>query len=164
MRKNIEVNISSSIDIVTARQRGRELASEVGFFGSELTVIAAAISEVARNIVDYAQCGQVILEEVQEGDSKGIQIVARDHGPGISDLCQAMNYGYSNRKGLGVGLPGAQWLMDDFEITSKIGEGTTIRMKKWVRRHLFTSTPTEVSTSNQSQDTQLNPTKEPQYA
>lgn len=133
MGNESRVAISSNIDIVTARQQGRKLALELGFEGAEVTLIAAAISEVARNIVDHAKQGEIILEPVQHGSKHGLQIIARDEGPGIADLAQAMQYGYSTRKGLGVGLPGAKWLMDEFDIASKVGVGTTVIMKKWLR-------------------------------
>ncbi len=119
------------MDIVTARQRGRALALDMGFTGADVTLIAAAISEVARNIVDHATHGEIMMDEIQEDGKHGLQIVARDEGPGIRDLSQAMQYGYSTRKGLGVGLPGAKWLMDEFEIVSDVGTGTTVTMKKW---------------------------------
>jgi serine/threonine-protein kinase RsbT len=106
---------------------------ELGFDGSDLTLIATAISEVARNIVDHAEHGEVILSEAQQGTKRGILIVARDEGPGIADVTQAMQYGYSTRKGLGVGLPGAKWLMDEFELETKVGRGTTVTMRKWLR-------------------------------
>jgi serine/threonine-protein kinase RsbT len=127
------IAISSNLDIVTARQQGRKLALQLGFEGAEVTLIAAAISEVARNIVDHAKQGEVMLDQVHQGSRRGIQIIARDGGPGIPDVAQAMQYGYSTRKGLGVGLPGAKWLMDEFDIVSKVGVGTTITMKKWLR-------------------------------
>lgn len=127
--------INSAVDIVTARQRGRSLALDLGFNGADVTLIAAAISEVARNIVDHAKCGEIAMcsIEVQSGSRRGIQIIARDQGPGIRDVAQAMQYGYSTRKGLGVGLPGAKWLMDEFDIASELGRGTTITMRKWRR-------------------------------
>jgi serine/threonine-protein kinase RsbT len=127
------VAIGSNLDIVTARQQGRKLAMELGFEGTEVTLIAAAISEVARNIVDHAKQGEIILERVEKGSRRGIQVIARDEGPGIPDVAQAMQYGYSTRKGLGVGLPGAKWLTDEFDIVSKVGKGTVVTMKKWLR-------------------------------
>lgn len=133
MGNEIRVSISSAIDIVTARQQGRELAKKLGFDGSDVTLVAAAISEVARNIVTHAEKGEIHLEHVQHGSRHGIQVIARDEGPGIPDIAQAMQYGYSTRKGLGVGLPGAKWLMDDFDIASKVGKGTVVTMKKWIR-------------------------------
>jgi serine/threonine-protein kinase RsbT len=128
--------INSAVDIVTARQRGRALALELGFNGADVTLIAAAISEVARNIVDHAKKGEIVmstLNSATQGGKIGIQIIARDEGPGIRDVAQAMQYGYSTRKGLGVGLPGAKWLMDEFDIVSEVGRGTTITMRKWRR-------------------------------
>lgn len=131
-----QTSINSATDIVTARQRGRALALELGFNGADVTLIAAAISEVARNIVDHAKNGEILMAPVlngHHGSRTGIQIVARDQGPGIRDVAQAMQYGYSTRKGLGVGLPGAKWLMDEFDISSEVGRGTTITMRKWRR-------------------------------
>jgi len=126
------VAINSNADIVEARQKGRALAVELGFDGSDLTLIAAAISEIARNIVDHAKTGQIILNAASQGSKRGICIIAKDQGPGIKDVAKAMQYGYSTRKGLGVGLPGAKWLMDEFEIDTKVGVGTTVTMKKWL--------------------------------
>jgi len=132
MESESRVIIRSAADIVTARQKGRVLAMELGFNGSDLTLVATAISEVARNIVDHAKRGEIILATVNHGSRQGITIIARDEGPGIPDVDRAMEYGYSTRKGLGVGLPGAKWLMDEFEIDSKVGQGTTVTMKKWL--------------------------------
>ncbi len=132
MGSEILITIKSAIDIVTARQQGRTLAMKLGFQGADLTLVAAAISEVARNIVDHAKGGEIVLRAVQQGSRHGIQIVARDDGPGIPDVPQAMQYGFSTRKGLGVGLPGAKWLVDEFEIVSKVGKGTTVTMRKWL--------------------------------
>ena len=112
----------------------RLVSSELRLRGVE-TLIAAAISEVSRNIVEYAQCGEIVLRALNHGQRQGLCVVARDHGPGIADVAQAMQYGYSTRKGLGVGLPGAKLLMDEFDIVSKVGEGTTVTMKKWVNRN-----------------------------
>jgi len=133
MQNETRVAISCASDIVTARQKGRQLGMELGFGGSDLTLIATAISEVARNIVDHAKSGEIILAPIQQGNRHGIALVARDDGPGIPDVTLAMQYGYSTRKGLGVGLPGAKWLMDEFDINTKVGKGTTITMKKWLR-------------------------------
>jgi serine/threonine-protein kinase RsbT len=132
MESETRVAISSAADIVTARQKGRALATEIGFDGSDQTLVATAISEVARNIVDHAKRGEISLVALNNGSKHGIVITARDEGPGIPDIARAMEYGYSTRKGLGVGLPGAKWLMDEFEIDSKVGHGTTVTMKKWL--------------------------------
>jgi serine/threonine-protein kinase RsbT len=136
MASEARVEITSTPDIVNARRQGRALAEKMGFAGSEVTLIAAAISEVARNIVEYARQGEIIFEGVEIGGKRGIKIVARDKGPGIKNLDQAMESGYSTRDdGLGLGLPGAKWLMDEFAIESKIGWGTTVTMKKWTSQH-----------------------------
>lgn len=127
------IEVRSTIDIVTARQLGREMALQLGFSGADVTLIAAAISEVARNMIDHAKGGEIAMAIVQQPTCRGLQVVAQDHGPGIADIPQAMQYGYSTRKGLGVGLPGAKWLMDDFEIQSKVGQGTIVTMRKWMK-------------------------------
>jgi serine/threonine-protein kinase RsbT len=130
---DIHLEIHSTIDIVTARQQGRELATELGFAGSEITLIAAAISEIARNILDHAKRGEISFTVTQKDGRQCLQIVAVDQGPGIADIHRAMQYGYSTRGGLGVGLPGAKWLMDEFEIESNVGEGTKVTMRKWIK-------------------------------
>jgi serine/threonine-protein kinase RsbT len=127
------VRIADSTDIVTARQRGRELAGQIGFNGSDLTVIATAISELARNIVLYAGRGEIVLLQITEGSRHGLMIVGRDQGPGIQDLTQAMRDGFSTSGGLGLGLPGVKRLMDEFAIVSAPGRGTTVTGKKWKR-------------------------------
>ena len=125
--------IGSEHDILTARQRGRELAAEVGFSGSDLTIVATAISEIARNIVEYAGLGEIAFTLVRDGQSRGIVVVARDEGPGIPDAALAMQDGYSTGRSLGLGLPGARRLMDEFDLQSEVGRGTTVTMKKWIR-------------------------------
>jgi serine/threonine-protein kinase RsbT len=129
----LRISVRSTIDIVTARQQGRDLALKLGFSIAEVTLVAAAISEIARNMVDHARGGDVMLSLVQRDVYRGVQVVAQDHGPGIPDLTQAMQYGFSTRKGLGVGLPGAKWLMDDFEVDTEVGRGTTVTMRKWLK-------------------------------
>jgi len=131
----IRVSIDSEADIVAARQQGRALAAELGFSSGDLTLIATAISEVARNIVAYAKRGEILLSLAEQNSKRGIVVVARDQGPGIPDIAQAMQDGYSTSHGLGLGLPGAKRLMDEFDIVSQVGQGTTIVMKKWARRH-----------------------------
>jgi len=126
------VPITSSADIVTARQRGRALAAALGFSGSDLTLIATAISELARNIIEYATTGEIVLSQEAADGRPGIGIVARDEGPGIPDLSRALSAGYSTGPGLGLGLPGVRRLMDDFEITSNAGRGTTVSVRKWL--------------------------------
>ncbi|MBW8815765.1 MAG: anti-sigma regulatory factor [Caulobacterales bacterium] len=125
------VPIDRDVDIVTARQLGRELAAEAGFTGSDLTLIATAISEVARNIVVYAERGEIRLGRTDRNGREGIEVVAADEGPGIPDIQQAMQDGFSTGRSLGLGLPGARRLMDEFEIVSEVGKGTVVTMRKW---------------------------------
>ena len=127
------VAIESEKDIVTARQRGRELAALAGFAGTDQTLIATAISEVTRNILVYARRGEVRLRIVDDGGRRGIVVEASDQGPGIADIELAMRDGYSTGKSLGLGLPGARRLMGELEIDSRIGFGTTVTMKRWVK-------------------------------
>lgn len=133
MKSEARVPIRSGADIVTARLEGRQLASQAGFNGSDLTVIATAISEVARNIVEYARKGEITLCIIQEGNKRGLRVEARDAGPGIPNIGLAMQDGYSTGRGLGLGLPGTRRLMDDFTIHSKVGEGTLVVATKWIR-------------------------------
>ncbi len=131
--EDIHVPIDRDVDVVTAREKGRELASRLGFSRTDLTLIATAISEVARNIVVYAGHGELVISPAQQGERCGIAILARDQGPGIPDIGKAMLDGFSTGKSLGLGLPGARRMMDEFEINSTVGAGTTVAMRKWVR-------------------------------
>lgn len=126
------VQIQADIDIVTARQQGRALAERVGFAGSDLTVIATVISELGRNILTYAGNGEIVLRPRYQGNRRGIVVVARDQGPGIVDVELALQDAYSTSKSLGLGLPGTRRLMDEFEILSAVGQGTTVTVTKWV--------------------------------
>jgi serine/threonine-protein kinase RsbT len=125
------VPIRTDQDIVLARQKGRALASQLGFSPGDATLIATAISELARNIVTYAREGFVSLQVVQNSTREGILIIASDNGPGIADVRQAMRDGFSTSGSLGLGLPGVRRLMDDFEINSQPSRGTTVTVKKW---------------------------------
>lgn len=125
------VPVRSEGDLVTARQRGRELAALLHFSSSELTLIATAISEVTRNILSYAGSGELRLQLVRNGSRAGVSIVASDRGPGIADLFSAMQDGFSTSGSLGLGLPGSKRLMDEFDIVSEVGKGTTVSMTKW---------------------------------
>ena len=129
--EEVRVRITTDDDIVTARQEGRRLSSVLGFSSTDLTLIATAISEVARNIRLYAERGDVQLKLVREPGREGIVVVARDKGPGIKDVDLAMQDGYSSGGSSGLGLPGARRLMDDFDIRSRPGRGVTVTMKKW---------------------------------
>ena len=130
MADEVRVPIVRESDIVIARQKGRALAAELGFSSCDQTLIATAISEIARNIITYATKGEVSLSTLKNGQ-RGLSITAVDEGPGIANLDQAMQNGYSSSGSLGLGLPGAKRMMDEFEISSEPGKGTTVRMKKW---------------------------------
>lgn len=133
MPDETRVDILSEIDIVAARQQGKVLAVQLGFSSAEQTLVATAISEIARNILQYAKKGEVVLRLEHQAGKQGIVVIARDAGPGIADIAKAMQDGYSTSRGLGLGLPGARRLMDEFDIVSEVGKGTTITMKKWAR-------------------------------
>jgi serine/threonine-protein kinase RsbT len=127
----IRVSINSDQDIVLARQKGRALAMQMGFASGDATLIATAISELARNIVSYARRGRITLKVVDGGNRQGLSIIASDDGPGIADVRQALRDGFSTSGSLGIGLPGVRRLMDEFEISSQSGRGTTVAVKKW---------------------------------
>jgi serine/threonine-protein kinase RsbT len=128
----IHVPVGSDADIVTARQKGRALAAELGFPITDLVMIATSISELARNIVLYAKRGEIVLGvAIDDRGKRGIVVVARDDGPGIRDVKQAMQSGYSTSGSLGLGLPGVRRLMDDFKIVSEAGKGTIVTARKW---------------------------------
>ena len=127
------LEVATDKDVVSSRQLGRDLAAEFGFSPEDQTVIAAAISEIARNILMYARRGELVFRVVNDGDRSGIVVVARDEGPGIPDVTRALTDGYSTSGGLGLGLPGARRLMDEFEIVTDVGRGTTVTMSKLKR-------------------------------
>lgn len=127
------IAIRVDMDIVAARQSGRALAAALGFNNTDATLIATAISELARNIVNYAKEGEITLSALHKSEACGILVVARDKGQGISNLEQAMKMGFSTSGSLGIGLPGVRRLMDDFKIDSRPGHGTTVTIKKWKR-------------------------------
>ncbi|SOC57247.1 sigma-70 family RNA polymerase sigma factor [Ornithinimicrobium cerasi] len=131
--EEVRVPVSVDPDIVTARQAARELAARAGFDGVDLTLLATAVSEIARNILRFAGEGEVVIELV-ERPRPGLRVVARDTGPGIADVEQALRDGWSTDEGLGLGLPGARRLMDEFSVTSEVGRGTTVSMAKWIER------------------------------
>jgi len=128
------VPIRADSDVVAARSAGRTVAEQGGFGGSDLTVIATAISELARNILKYAHEGEILVETVERHSRAGVSVVARDDGPGIADVDLAMQDGFPTANSLGLGLPGTRRLMDEFEIISTPGSGTTVTAIKWLRR------------------------------
>jgi serine/threonine-protein kinase RsbT len=129
---DIVVNIQSSDDIVAARSAGHQLALDLGFSLTDVTMIATAISEIARNITSYAGRGAVRVTVADREGRKALVVRAEDYGPGIADIDRAMEDGYSTGRGLGMGLPGARRLMDRLVVDSKLGRGTVVEMWKWV--------------------------------
>ena len=109
------------------------MAAYIGFSATDATLIATAISELARNIVTYAQHGEVMMRSEETTQTKGIVIIARDSGPGIRNIHDVLRDGYSTSGGLGLGLPGVRRLMDEFAIDSQLRQGTTVTVKKWLK-------------------------------
>jgi serine/threonine-protein kinase RsbT len=128
---DILVPIRSEADVATARQRGRSLAAELNFSSAEAIIVAAVVSELARNIVTHATRGEIRLQVIDGGTvPHGIQVIARDEGPGIRDVDQALREGFSTSGSLGVGLPSVRRLVDDFQVDSAENRGTTITIMK----------------------------------
>jgi len=131
MADEIRIAIAVDPDMVKARAEGRALAARLGFSRTDATLVATAISEIARNMVVHADGGEIVMTPVYDDTRYGLVVVARDSGPGIRDIPAAMQDGYGSSSGLGLGLPGARRLMDEFRIESECGKGTTVTMKKW---------------------------------
>jgi serine/threonine-protein kinase RsbT len=131
MEDEVRVAITTDADLVTARAEGRAMAERLGFPRPDPTLIATAISEVARNIVVHVGRGEIVLQPFEDANRYGVVVIAIDEGPGIRDVEAAVRDEYSGKGGLGLGLPGARRLMDDFEITSSADSGTTVTMRKW---------------------------------
>ena len=131
MEDEVRVPIDSDADLVAARAEGRALAERLGFPRPDPTLIATAISEVGRNIVVHVGRGEIVLRPFEEANRYGLVVIARDEGPGVRDVEAVLRDDYSGRGGLGLGLPGARRLMDDFRIESDAETGTTVTMMKW---------------------------------
>ena len=131
MEDEVRVSIETDADLVTVRAEARAMAQRLGFPRPDPTLIATAISEIARNIVSHAGSGEIVLRPFEDSGRYGLIVVATDVGPGIPDLESAVRDDYSGSRGLGLGLPGARRLMDHFEIESDPDSGTTVTMAKW---------------------------------
>jgi serine/threonine-protein kinase RsbT len=131
MLRHETMSIQSSADIVMVRQSVRKLAVELGFSLVDQTKIVTAASELARNTLDYGGGGTVQLEGLQEGIRKGLRLTFEDSGPGIPDIDLALKDGYTTGGGLGMGLSGTKRLVNEFNIVSRVGEGTRITITKW---------------------------------
>ena len=129
--REVSVPVSREADVLVASQQGCAWAADLGLSRVDQAMFEVAISEVARNIIEHASHGQMILRLVQRNNQNGLVAIVRDQGPGIPDVSLAMKDGYSTTGGLGSGLPGAKRMVDEFEVTSEVGKGTTIVMKKW---------------------------------
>ena len=126
-----KLRIDSEGDIVSVRKAVRGAAAALGFGVTDVTRIVTASSELARNLFHYAGSGAVYCRQLNDFFRKGIELVFVDQGPGIADVQQAMEMGFTTRGGLGLGLPGAKRLMDEMDIQSQVGKGTTVTVRKW---------------------------------
>jgi serine/threonine-protein kinase RsbT len=129
-----EVRIETEADIAVARRAVRDLAAKIGFGITETARIVTAVSELGRNVHKYAGGGIMQWHALQNGDNTGLELRFEDQGPGIVDVNEALREGYSTGGGLGMGLPGARRLMDQLDIQSTVGKGTTVTVRKWRRR------------------------------
>ncbi|MBI3971714.1 MAG: anti-sigma regulatory factor [Chloroflexi bacterium] len=129
------IPIRGEDDIVAARQCARALAKRLGFGLLDQSRIATAVSELTRNVVRYAATGDAYIRPLEGAPrGTGIEIVVADRGPGIADVELAMRDGYSSGTGLGMGLPGTRRLVDEMEIDTAPGRGTTVTIRKWNRK------------------------------
>ena len=131
MEDEIRVSVKTDADLVIARAEGRAMAQRLGFRRPDPTLIATAISELARNLVMHVGHGEIIMRPIVEDRRYGLLVIVRDKGQGIADVDAALRLGHASRGGLGLGLPGARRLMDEFEVDSQPGKGTTVTMRKW---------------------------------
>lgn len=131
VKGEIRIAISTEVDVMLARQKGRALAAGLRFSAVDLALIATAISELARNVISYAERGDIVIRQIDRDGKSGIEVIVHDRGPGIDNVDQAVQDGYSTSGGLGLGLPGVRRLMDEFEIVSQRGGGTTVTVTKW---------------------------------
>jgi serine/threonine-protein kinase RsbT len=125
------MKIEKEQDVVPFRNRVREYAVKIGMSLVNQTKLITAASELVRNMLKYGGGGVTIIEVISEGRDNGIRLIFQDKGPGIKDISLAMKDGYSSGKSLGVGLPGAKRLVNEFDIKSVVGEGTTVSIIKW---------------------------------
>lgn len=133
--RSVRLQIRSEPDAMRPVMEATRRARQIGFGPQEAQAISTAVSELARNILKYASTGEVIIEETQSGRRKGLQITARDRGPGIADVESAMRDHFSSGGTLGLGLPGVKRMMDEFEIDSAPGRGTRVVIRKWLGPH-----------------------------
>ena len=131
VRSEVLLPVANETDALSARDRGRELAVSVGLSPTDSAGVAAAVSELVRNLIAYATRGEVILRTIENKRARGIEVIVIDEGPGIADIEQALQERFSTSGGLGLGLPGVRRLMDELHIASRLGGGTTVAVRKW---------------------------------
>ena len=129
--KTDSLPIRTSTDIVLIRQEVRKWTGELGFSLVDQTKMITAASELARNSLDYGGGGSVLFDVVHDGGKRGLRLTFEDHGPGIADIDLALTDGFTSGKGMGLGLGGSKRLVNAFEITSRVGEGTRVTITRW---------------------------------
>lgn len=130
---NEMLSVSSEPDLIAVRNKARLHARAAGFGLTDETKLVTAVSELARNMISHGGGGQALIEDLEQNGRQGIRVTFTDRGPGIANIGQAMQDGYSSINGLGLGLPGARRLVHDFEIKSSAKEGTHIVIVRWNR-------------------------------
>jgi serine/threonine-protein kinase RsbT len=128
----IRILIRNETGIAWSVMEARKAAAAIGFDDNNCQMIATAVSELANNIVKYAGRGEILMDRINIGSRTGIEVVARDKGPGIEDIQKAMTDHYSSGNTLGLGLPGVKRMMDEFELSSEPGKRTTVTIRKWL--------------------------------
>ena len=132
LNREDRVPIDNEGDIVIVRKAVREISTGMGFSATDVTRIVTAASELARNVYHFARSGSLSWRTGNINGHQGVELVFVDCGPGIPDVVKALEMGYTTRKGLGLGLPGAKRLMDEMEIQSEVGKGTRVTVRKWL--------------------------------
>jgi serine/threonine-protein kinase RsbT len=128
------IPIESESDLINIRKTVRDVSNKCGFSIIDITRIVTAASELARNVYHYAGSGNMFWKTIEISSAVGIELTFVDNGPGIENIDKAMEIGFSTSKSLGLGLPGAKKLMGEMDIKSEIGKGTTVTVRKWLRK------------------------------
>ena len=128
----VRITVRNETGITWSVMEARKTAIAIGFDESTCQMIATAVSELANNIIKYAGRGEILMDRISSGSRVGMEVIARDRGPGIEDIQKAMEDHYSSGHTLGLGLPGVKRMMDEFELTSEPGKRTTVTIRKWL--------------------------------
>ena len=131
MEKEMSMHVRISEEVVTVRQKVRQCSIDLGFSLIDQTKLVTAASELARNMIDFAGGGLILMEALNKEGRKGLKLTFRDQGPGIADIETALTNGYTTRGGLGLGLSGAKRLANEFDISSEVGKGTEVTITRW---------------------------------